>query len=88
MESIHDFSIRMAGARDMLIKMRGAFPTMAKGKQRMFHPDRVVDETIYQFLISDQRNLEKYLVDEADLWGKPVEFDKKGKAVKYEMQWK
>ena len=79
MENIHDWSKKMQGAREMLIKLyeddKMVLPLGLKRSE-----DRVYTKAIVNLLISDLRNVQEYLL------GKNIGFrnhvrDKKGKLI-------
>ena len=83
MENLHEWSIRMAAARQMLIKLHDAVPLFTKGKRCLISPNKAEDEAIYKLLISDLKNIDKFLND-GDVWIKTIETDKKGRVTKCE----
>lgn len=82
MENLHDWSVGMAAARKLLIRLHDHFEVGKRGRRRLFTSNKAEDDAIYRLLIHDIKNLDKYLNQEAEIWVNPVEVNKNGKVLK------
>ena len=82
MENLHEWSERMQGAREMLIKLdEDDKMTLSLGLKRS--EDRVYTKAIVNLLISDLKNVQEYLIGTNIGFRNHVR-DKKGKLISCE----